>query len=169
MLCIRTDYIYLFICTFLLIINFIYLLRLICGVWGINYGCWWKTNVIVWQPGKTFIISFAVTTTSVLELLVADVLWPLNSHSPLHPPPSIFKIKCEWKLNMGMMSLSHVYCCILRIIEIPIFSLKNSNFTFLGILNILILVFRYFKYSNFMFTSLQYILNFLILKIFISI
>lgn len=112
-LCFHTGHIY----TFLLIINFIYLLRLICGVWDINYGRWWKTNVIVWQPGKTFIISFAVTTASVLELLVADVLWPLNSHSPLHRPPSLFKIKCEWKLNTGMMSVSHVYCCILRILK----------------------------------------------------
>lgn len=59
------------------------------------------------------------------------------------------------------------FSCLLlysKNIEIPIFSLKNFNFTFLGILNILILVFWYFKYSNFIFTSLQYILNFLILN-----
>lgn len=95
---IHRDCIDLPICTFLLLINIMYLLRR--GTWKLRYELWlFVENLSVWQPGKTF-ISFAVTTTSVLKLFITDVLWSLNSLPLPSPPPFRFKIKCEWKINL---------------------------------------------------------------------
>lgn len=62
-------------------------------MWSFRYKLWiLEDDLTVWQSGKTFIISLAVRNTSVLELLVTDVLWPFNSHSPHTFPQSYLKL-----------------------------------------------------------------------------